>query len=198
MLPLFLLLQTGKNQVDHQAAAYVAPRRTLAEANGNGHSADADGAADAAADGKPKAATPPPKKPAASASASAPKCSNKWGGAEKCPRCDKSVFIAELMRGAGKAWHKTCFTCLECRKRLDSSMLCEREGEIYCKGKKDRGVDTSTLHVHDLIFLCRFSFFSLLRSQLRSQRVRIRDRRWSPADVLGGLSQQRKKKQSSE
>ena len=45
------------------------------------------------------------------------------------------MFIAELMRGAGKAWHKTCFTCLECKKRLDSSMLCEREGELYCKGK---------------------------------------------------------------
>ena len=47
------------------------------------------------------------------------------------------VFIAELMRGAGKAWHKTCFTCLECKKRLDSSMLCEREGEIYCKGENE-------------------------------------------------------------
>ena len=43
------------------------------------------------------------------------------------------VFIAELMRGAGKAWHKGCFTCNLCTKRLDSSMLCEREGEIYCK-----------------------------------------------------------------
>jgi cysteine/glycine-rich protein len=43
------------------------------------------------------------------------------------------VFIAELMRGAGHAWHKSCFTCAECNKRLDSSMLCERETEIFCK-----------------------------------------------------------------
>ena len=57
----------------------------------------------------------------------------KWGGAEICPRCGKAVFIAELMRAAGKAWHKSCFTCLLCNKRVDSSMLCEREGEIYCK-----------------------------------------------------------------
>ncbi len=33
-----------------------------------------------------------------------------------------------------KAWHKsTCFNCKECRKRLESTTLCEREGEIYCK-----------------------------------------------------------------
>ena len=117
--------------MDHQAEAYVAPRRTLAEANGNGEASN--GAATA-------------KKVAGK---------SKWGGAEVCPRCDKSVrelknpnchtvhlthfllrqvFIAELMRGAGKAWHKSCFTCLECKKRLDSSLLCEREGELYCKG----------------------------------------------------------------
>ena len=50
-----------------------------------------------------------------------------------CPRCGKSVFIAELMRAAGKAWHKSCFTCNICNKRVDSSTLCEREGEIYCR-----------------------------------------------------------------
>ena len=43
------------------------------------------------------------------------------------------VFIAELMRGAGRAWHKSCFTCNNCNKRLDSSILTEREGEIYCR-----------------------------------------------------------------
>ena len=38
------------------------------------------------------------------------------------------------MRGAGKAWHKTCFTCTLCNKRVDSSNLCERDGDIFCKG----------------------------------------------------------------
>jgi len=92
-----------KTHVDHQAQAYVAPRKVMTEANGSAPKP-------VAANGKPK-----------------------WGGAEVCPRCSKSVFIAELMRGAGKAWHKGCFTCNLCTKRLDSSMLCEREGEIYCK-----------------------------------------------------------------
>lgn len=38
--------------------------------------------------------------------------------------------------GGGYAWHKsTCFTCKECNKRLDTTTLCERENEIYCKSK---------------------------------------------------------------
>ena len=55
-----------KTHVDHQAEAYVAPRRVMAETNGN---------APKITNGKPK-----------------------WGGAEVCPRCDKSVrtFFSEL------------------------------------------------------------------------------------------------------
>ena len=52
--------------MDHQAEAYVAPRRVMAEANGNA-----------------------PAKPAAVTANGKP----KWGGAEVCPRCDKSVII---------------------------------------------------------------------------------------------------------
>ena len=53
--------------MDHQAEAYVAPRRVMAEANGNA-----------------------PKKPAVALTANG---KPKWGGAEVCPRCDKSVNI---------------------------------------------------------------------------------------------------------
>lgn len=42
--------------------------------------------------------------------------------------------MAEKMMGGGYAWHKsTCFTCKECNKRLDTTTLCERESDIYCK-----------------------------------------------------------------
>lgn len=108
---------TNKNKIDHQAAAHVAPRRVMAEANGNTPS-------DKSNDGKPVSNMTKPIQP---------KKLPKWGGAEICPRCNKSVFIAELMRGAGKAWHKTCFTCTVCNKRVDSSNLCERDGDIFCK-----------------------------------------------------------------
>jgi len=125
----------------HQAAAYVAPKKApLTESNSNsldtdavdngtgvtnGNNASSNNMAD-----KPASAPIIVKKVAPSSTAAA---RPRWGGAEICPRCNKSVFIAELMRGAGRAWHKTCFTCNNCNKRLDSSILTEREGEIYCR-----------------------------------------------------------------
>ena len=63
LLLFFSFLQTSastKTHVDHQAQAYVAPRKVMTEANGN--------APKPIANGKPK-----------------------WGGAEVCPRCNKSV-----------------------------------------------------------------------------------------------------------
>lgn len=58
----------------------------------------------------------------------------KFGGNDVCPRCNKVVYMAEKMMGGGFAWHKnTCFNCKECHKHLESTTLCERESEIYCK-----------------------------------------------------------------
>lgn len=51
----------------------------------------------------------------------------------KCPRCGKSVYHAERALGAGKEWHRSCLTCFECNKRLDSTTLTERGEKIYCK-----------------------------------------------------------------
>jgi len=101
--------KTNPNEIDHKAQAYIAPKKPLALTNDKTVPTVTTNVAGIA---KPKP---------------------KWGGADICPRCNRAVFIAELMRGAGKAWHKSCFTCLLCNKRVDSSMLCEREGEIYCK-----------------------------------------------------------------
>ncbi|KAG0281801.1 hypothetical protein BGZ96_001013 [Linnemannia gamsii] len=54
--------------------------------------------------------------------------------APKCPRCTKSVYSAEQIIGPnGAAWHKACYTCRECNRRLDSNILAEHEGEAYCK-----------------------------------------------------------------
>ncbi len=68
--------QSHQNQVDYRAAAHVAPRRTLAEANGN-----AVGVGDS---GQSKKAVKPAKP--------------RWGGAEICPRCDKSVSETQSWR----------------------------------------------------------------------------------------------------
>ncbi|KAI8096909.1 uncharacterized protein BX664DRAFT_275302 [Halteromyces radiatus] len=57
----------------------------------------------------------------------------RFGGAPNCARCQKAVYMAEQVIGPGGAYHKTCLTCKECNKRLDSTTLAEREGEAYCK-----------------------------------------------------------------
>ncbi|KAI8882731.1 hypothetical protein K501DRAFT_333860 [Backusella circina FSU 941] len=57
----------------------------------------------------------------------------KFGGAPQCPRCEKSVYMAEQVIGPGGFWHKFCLTCKECNKRLDSTLLAERDNEAYCK-----------------------------------------------------------------
>lgn len=57
----------------------------------------------------------------------------KYGSTDICPRCSKTVYFAEKVMGAGKIWHKQCFTCHSCKKRMDSTTVTEREDEIYCK-----------------------------------------------------------------
>ncbi|KAF8970497.1 hypothetical protein BGZ52_010490, partial [Haplosporangium bisporale] len=50
--------------------------------------------------------------------------------APKCPRCTKSVYSAEQVIGPdGSPWHKSCYTCRECNRRLDSSILAEHGGD---------------------------------------------------------------------
>ncbi|KAI8373665.1 hypothetical protein BD560DRAFT_393988 [Blakeslea trispora] len=57
----------------------------------------------------------------------------RFGGAPQCPRCQKSVYMAEQVVGPGGFWHKSCLTCKECNKRLDSTTLTEKENEAFCK-----------------------------------------------------------------
>ena len=127
--------KSNPNAVDHKAKAYIAPKKPLVPSNS---STNVKGFYSfiflqvslslSAENGSGNGVPLPERK-----MSSGVKYKPKWGGAEICPRCEKSVFIAELMRAAGKAWHKSCFTCNICNKRVDSSKLCEREGEIYCK-----------------------------------------------------------------
>ncbi|KAF9427411.1 Cysteine and glycine-rich protein 1 [Podila epigama] len=53
--------------------------------------------------------------------------------APRCPRCSKAVYSAEQVIGPnGAPWHKSCYTCRECNRRLDSTILAEHEGDAYC------------------------------------------------------------------
>jgi len=51
-----------------------------------------------------------------------------------CPRCGGRVYEAERRSTAGLNFHATCFNCKDCHKALDSTSVCDNEGEIYCKG----------------------------------------------------------------
>ncbi|XP_071831044.1 cysteine and glycine-rich protein 1-like isoform X2 [Apostichopus japonicus] len=57
----------------------------------------------------------------------------RTGAGPWCPRCNGTVYPAEAQKGAGESWHNKCFTCAYCNKRLDSTTLCDKEGEIFCK-----------------------------------------------------------------
>ena len=49
-------------------------------------------------------------------------------GPSPCPRCTKKVYKAEEVICEGSKWHKSCFGCLECRKKLDSTTCNTHEG----------------------------------------------------------------------
>jgi len=52
---------------------------------------------------------------------------------EKCPRCEKVVYDAEGFPAGGKRWHKRCFKCNTCSKKLDAvTARCHGDG-LYCK-----------------------------------------------------------------
>ncbi|CAG8694711.1 338_t:CDS:2 [Cetraspora pellucida] len=59
--------------------------------------------------------------------------SSRWGSTPQCPRCKKPVYMAEQVIGPTGPWHRTCLTCIDCKKRLDSYALAEHDGEAYCK-----------------------------------------------------------------
>ncbi|KAJ1993159.1 hypothetical protein H4R33_000746 [Dimargaris cristalligena] len=57
----------------------------------------------------------------------------RFAAAPKCPRCGKSVFVAEQVIGPNGPWHRACLTCAQCNVRLDANRLLDSDGEAYCK-----------------------------------------------------------------
>lgn len=49
-----------------------------------------------------------------------------------CPKCAKPVYFGERIFSLGKDWHKDCFTCEKCNKRLTSDAFKQHERKPYC------------------------------------------------------------------
>ena len=53
----------------------------------------------------------------------------KFGGGNSCKRCSKTVYQAEERKDSeGGYWHKQCFSCKNCPKKLDSTNLNMNKG----------------------------------------------------------------------
>ena len=50
-----------------------------------------------------------------------------------CSKCDKPVYAAEELLAGGLKWHKVCFKCNLCNKRLDSTNVNAHEKALWCK-----------------------------------------------------------------
>ncbi|KAJ3271607.1 hypothetical protein HDV01_006477 [Terramyces sp. JEL0728] len=55
------------------------------------------------------------------------------GSNNKCVRCSKTVYFVEQQTGPGGYYHKNCFTCKQCNKRLDSQNMTDNNNEAFCK-----------------------------------------------------------------
>lgn len=53
--------------------------------------------------------------------------------APKCANCNKSVYKAEEIRAANKTFHKLCFKCTQCCKLLETNILTEHAGDLFCR-----------------------------------------------------------------
>ena len=56
------------------------------------------------------------------------------GGGEPCTACGKTVYAAEKIAAGKGVWHKDCFTCGSCFKKLDlhSYRIDRASGKPYC------------------------------------------------------------------
>ena len=58
---------------------------------------------------------------------------SKFGGGSASVKCRKIVSFAEAKKADGLTWHRACFICADCSKSLDTSTVCLRDSEAYCK-----------------------------------------------------------------
>lgn len=73
-------------------------------------------------------------------------------GPAKCERCFKTVFAAEAIRLDGRTFHKSCFNCEECNRKLTLTTFYKTHGipALFCQKCGPRLVPT--LSIEDVAF----------------------------------------------
>jgi len=86
------------------------------------------------------AATVPTDAPEKKTDSPASGAKPRWGGApsEKCVKCGKTVYSAEMVKMEGQIWHAECLRCIEpgCNKKLSGSnwgAFIPPDNKPYCK-----------------------------------------------------------------
>ncbi|KAK3700885.1 hypothetical protein QZH41_012702 [Actinostola sp. cb2023] len=51
---------------------------------------------------------------------------------DRCPRCGDKAYHAESISMEGYKFHKRCFSCKECKKKLDSTNAASHGGKSTC------------------------------------------------------------------
>lgn len=49
-----------------------------------------------------------------------------------CARCNKTIFVVDIKKAIGKAFHSWCFRCKECNASVTLGKEKAHEGELYC------------------------------------------------------------------
>ncbi|XP_074660309.1 cysteine and glycine-rich protein 2-like [Tubulanus polymorphus] len=57
---------------------------------------------------------------------------SKFGGGDKCHRCQTTVYHAECVEAGGKKFHKLCLKCQTCNKLLTPGSIKQHQDGLYC------------------------------------------------------------------
>ncbi|GBG29732.1 LIM and SH3 domain protein 1 [Hondaea fermentalgiana] len=66
------------------------------------------------------------------ASRPSPRGFSSGPAANECNKCGKTVGFAERLTALDAVWHKDCFRCNECNKRLNKGEFADSDGVAYC------------------------------------------------------------------
>ena len=83
--------------------------------------------------------------------------SNQFIMSNICLRCNKPVYAAEELLAGGNKWHKVCFKCNLCGKRLDSTNVNAHDNALWCKQCYGRKFGPKGENLIEFFYVFKFS-----------------------------------------